>query len=205
MSDQETEQEPSIEEILTSIRQIISDDDDETENATEEDAGDSAAEEPPEPIEDAPLEDAIELTDVAEEAAPEAEEVPAEAEPQAEPQPEPEPEVEPEPSTDIEVEMKDFDTPEPVAEPEPMPESVAPTSIDEDDLLTQAAEDAAFDAFSELAKKTTIEHNGITVEEIVRTELRPMLKSWLDKHLPTIIERLVQEELERVSKRAMEE
>jgi uncharacterized protein len=31
--------------------------------------------------------------------------------------------------------------------------------------------------------------------------LRPMLKSWLDEHLPQVVERLVREEIERVARR----
>jgi len=174
MSEQETEEEPSIEEILTSIRQIISDDDEEA--AAEEVVADEPVPEPE------PEEEVIELTD----------KIDDDSEPVAEP--EPEAVAEPEP---IEVEMQDS-----IAQPEPEPVS---REDDEDTLLTSAAEDAAFDAFSELAKKTAIEHGGITVEEIVRSELRPLLKNWLDKNLPPIIERLVQEELERVAKRALEE
>ncbi|MCB9981015.1 MAG: DUF2497 domain-containing protein [Rhodospirillales bacterium] len=179
MSEQETEEEPSIEEILTSIRQIISDDDEEA--AAEEVVADEPAPEPE------PEEEVIELTD----------RIDDDSEAVAEPEPEPEEEseeFEPEPEP-IEVEMQDS-----VAPPEPVSRE-----DDEDTLLTSAAEDAAFDAFSELAKKTAIEHGGITVEEIVRSELRPLLKDWLDKNLPPIIERLVQEELERVAKRALEE
>ena len=37
-----------------------------------------------------------------------------------------------------------------------------------------------------------------TLEEIVRGMLRPMLQSWLDEHLPDIVERLVREEIARV-------
>ena len=96
---------------------------------------------------------------------------------------------------EVEEEIVDFSEPEP-----------APVAVDDfDSLLGDAAEAAAFGAFSELAKKTAVENGGITIEEIVRTELRPLLKTWLDGHLPTIIERLVQEELERVAKRALEE
>ena len=36
------------------------------------------------------------------------------------------------------------------------------------------------------------------VEDLVREEIRPLLKSWLDQHLPPIVERLVQAEIERV-------
>jgi uncharacterized protein len=37
-----------------------------------------------------------------------------------------------------------------------------------------------------------------TLEEFVRGMLRPMLQSWLDEHLPDIVERLVREEIARV-------
>ena len=80
------------------------------------------------------------------------------------------------------------------------------TAADDDDsILTDRAESAAYDGFSELKKKTSVEHDGITLEEIVRTELNPLLRKWLDKHLPSIIERLVQEELERIAKRTLED
>ena len=41
---------------------------------------------------------------------------------------------------------------------------------------------------------------GLTLEEITRELLRPMLKQWLDAHLPGTVERLVQEEIARVSR-----
>ena len=37
-----------------------------------------------------------------------------------------------------------------------------------------------------------------TLEEIVRDMLRPLLQTWLDEHLPGIVERLVREEIARV-------
>ena len=37
-----------------------------------------------------------------------------------------------------------------------------------------------------------------TLSDIVREMLRPMLQSWLDEHLPDIVERLVREEIARV-------
>jgi cell pole-organizing protein PopZ len=39
------------------------------------------------------------------------------------------------------------------------------------------------------------------MEEFVRAELRPLLKTWLDEHLPTIVERLVRAELARLTLR----
>jgi cell pole-organizing protein PopZ len=40
--------------------------------------------------------------------------------------------------------------------------------------------------------------SAVSLEEIVREEVRPMLKDWLDAHLPAIVERLVRAEIERV-------
>jgi cell pole-organizing protein PopZ len=45
--------------------------------------------------------------------------------------------------------------------------------------------------------------HAISLEEIVREEVRPMLKGWLDSHLPAIVERLVRTEIERVVAREM--
>jgi cell pole-organizing protein PopZ len=38
---------------------------------------------------------------------------------------------------------------------------------------------------------------------VVREELRPLLKEWLDQHLPPIVERLVRAEIERVVSRGL--
>ena len=46
-----------------------------------------------------------------------------------------------------------------------------------------------------------ISRSGPTLEDLVRDELRPILKEWLDNHLPSMVERLVQSELERLSAR----
>jgi hypothetical protein len=40
--------------------------------------------------------------------------------------------------------------------------------------------------------------NGPTIEEIVREEIRPLLKAWLDENLPALVERQVRLEIERV-------
>jgi uncharacterized protein len=44
---------------------------------------------------------------------------------------------------------------------------------------------------------------GPTLEELVRAELRPLLKDWLDTNLPPLVERLVRAEIERVVGRAV--
>jgi cell pole-organizing protein PopZ len=43
---------------------------------------------------------------------------------------------------------------------------------------------------------------GPTIADLVREELRPMLKAWLDSNLPPLVERLVRAEIERVISRA---
>jgi uncharacterized protein len=43
--------------------------------------------------------------------------------------------------------------------------------------------------------------DGRTLEEVVTELLRPMLKTWLDENLPGLVERLVQAEIERVARK----
>ena len=55
-----------------------------------------------------------------------------------------------------------------------------------------------------LAERTMQVHSGgPTIEDIVREELRPLLKAWLDANLPPLVERLVRVEIERVVGRAV--
>lgn len=46
---------------------------------------------------------------------------------------------------------------------------------------------------------------GVTLEDIVRDELRPVVKAWLDQNLPSLVERMVRAEIERVMSRARED
>jgi uncharacterized protein len=39
---------------------------------------------------------------------------------------------------------------------------------------------------------------GITIEDLVREEVKPVLKAWLDSHLPSLVERVVRAEIGRV-------
>jgi cell pole-organizing protein PopZ len=43
-------------------------------------------------------------------------------------------------------------------------------------------------------------NGALTLEQMVREELRPLLKAWLDANLPPLVERLVKAELERVAR-----
>jgi len=74
-------------------------------------------------------------------------------------------------------------------------------------LVSTATSEAAAAAFAQLAavprdrlreKELPLGGAERTMGEVVREMLRPMLQSWLDEHLPGIVERLVREEIARV-------
>ena len=46
--------------------------------------------------------------------------------------------------------------------------------------------------------QTVLLENARTLQDLVREMLRPMLKSWLDDNLPTVVKRLVLAEIERI-------
>ena len=74
--------------------------------------------------------------------------------------------------------------------PEPQPDRA---------LISNATIAAVDSAFNTLAH-TVIGQNARTLEDLVREMLRPMLKSWLDDNLPSMVERIVRQEIERVSR-----
>jgi cell pole-organizing protein PopZ len=47
-------------------------------------------------------------------------------------------------------------------------------------------------------RSNALTRGGPSIEDVVRAELRPLLKDWLDAHLPGVVERLVRTEIERV-------
>jgi cell pole-organizing protein PopZ len=95
------------------------------------------------------------------------------------------------------------EAPEVAAAPEPEPAAFPPApqrSYDEHGRLISGATSAAVDsAFNALAQ-TVLSQNARTLEDLVREMLRPMLKSWLDDNLPGMVERMVRAEIERVSR-----
>ena len=87
------------------------------------------------------------------------------------------------------------------AAPQPF-HAAAPPVADElpaGPLLSAEANVAVTAAFNNLAN-TILSSQARTLEDLVKDMLRPMLKSWLDHNLPTLVERLVREEIERVSR-----
>lgn len=47
-------------------------------------------------------------------------------------------------------------------------------------------------------RSVSIGRPGLTIEDIVREEIKPVLKSWLDANLPSLVERVVRAEINRV-------
>jgi cell pole-organizing protein PopZ len=180
MAEAPENQEPSMEEILASIRRIISED--------------GAAVQPAPPSEDAPVPElkaeeplVLELMEEV------GDTKPADA-------------VE-EPALPI-VEMEDFVF-EPIAEmPAPEPQELMPrVEIDADSLLSDAAAMASVNALSGLSRlKASVDiqsfpiNGSMTLEHMVYEHIKPILKDWLDANLPTLVERVVQKEIQKITR-----
>ena len=207
MSDAKAQQEPTMEEILASIRRIISEDDkpadqsdaaDETE--AEDDAADVVAEddsdsEPAvEPEDDD--EDLLELTEVV------SDELDAAPEPMDDFDA-PEPELEPEQDVSFDLPDDDFDAPE----PEPRAPPAAAEALHENyrGLVSDPTATHASSSFAQLAGAVTatrgvpLGNQHKTLEDLTKELLRPMLKEWLDRHLPPLVERLVEREIAKLA------
>lgn len=175
--------DPSMEEILASIRRIISDDG-QPSNAVE---GSEQASGPHD-------EDDEEVLDLAE---------PGTARPllpvsldidvpdlsfreaQIETAPEPEPpaatQAAPPPAASVEESTPAFEPPR------------------FDSLVSTETTASVSHAFN-LLSHTILTQNARTLEDLVREMLKPMLKIWLDDNLPPLVERLVRAEIERVAR-----
>ncbi|MEJ0065161.1 MAG: DUF2497 domain-containing protein [Caulobacteraceae bacterium] len=184
MSEQAAAPEPTMEEILASIRRIISEDD---APAAEADAAPEpvvalAPEPEPEPEpevapEPEPVEDVLELTQRVEPKAPPA---PAET------------------VGDLELTKAE---PESKPVPPAKPELVAVAAGDDDEeLVGESTAFAAASAFGNLTASIPMPAPGRTLEDLTRELLRPLLKAWLDENLPRIVESKVAEEVERISR-----
>lgn len=214
MSDPKAGQnEPTMEEILASIRRIIS-----------EDGADTAA--PP----------AEELAAPPPAPEPEPEPDPMMAMPDPEPEPEPEAAFEPEPmmmAPEPEPEpepMMSAADPEPAYEPPPPPRRAAAppprmqaqpredilelTDVVRDEVEGLVSPPIASRAAAHLGQLSNavagsramgLGNSQRTLEELVKELLRPMLKEWLDAHLATIVQRIVEREVARLTIQAEEE
>jgi len=194
-------QEPSMEEILASIRRIIADDDaTKTPQRAPEPpraAPRPAAPPPPQPVE--PEVEMPEPVDASADAENEAADILDLTESMAAPsfnEPEPEPEPEPSPAPQFRKIEGISDVSFDESEQRPAPARGAPGN---GQLLSSATSAAVDSAFNTLAH-TVLVQNARTLEDLVREMLRPMLKTWLDDNLPTMVERLVRAEIDRVAR-----
>lgn len=189
------ENEPSMEEILSSIRRIINEDEEEApaaeaeaapaeEESNSQDDIDSMFDEAPAAEEEpaAEAEDVLELTDMVDE-----------------------PDAGTDPMSmddDLMIVDREEEEPEVVAEPEPVVDFDAVEAEVADGIMSDGAAAAAMGSFHTLADSIRIsEEEGRTLEGVVRALLRPMLKEWLDANLPSIVDEKVQAEIDRVARR----
>ena len=203
--------EPSMDEILASIRRIISEEDDAPAEAPtrrkletlrlheaaepEAPAAEVAAEPEPElAVAEAAPEPAADEPDALDDFAP-MDEAPVSAEATMEPAAVAHDEGQTEDET--------FDAPP--APEEPMaarvasavrPAVMAGLSVSETSA-TQAA--SAFGALEENVRLSA--GSGRTIEDLVEAMLTPLLKAWLDENLPRIVEDKVEEEVRRIARR----
>jgi hypothetical protein len=209
-----------MEEILASIRRIISENDD---PATATAAAASSVNAVQAKIASAPAkpaaDDVLELTDmvgadgkvvnIAEAQAEPAVDIPELHETEETPlAPEPPRQFKP-----VEVPAEDVELSSP--EPEPMPADKS-SSSDEDKLVGTGAAALSTAAFAALANELDRKSgdapvtssmalgSGRTLEDLVKEMIRPMLRDWLDTNLPGMVERMVKREIERLVRRAEE-
>ena len=210
-------QEPSMEEILASIRRIIADDD-ATKSAEKPEEATRAPPAPSRPVaqpapapraadpslsaapeiepEDAGVSDqSADIFDLTESMASTAKVVPGPA-PKSEPAPMSGPAFR---TIDGSFDVSYEEGPERSAAPERPAVAQRPVGEPAPQLLSNATSAAVDSAFNTLAQ-TVLVQNARTLEDLVREMLRPMLKAWLDDNLPGVVERLVRAEIERVSR-----
>jgi cell pole-organizing protein PopZ len=172
-------EEPSIEEILASIRKIISDEPG-AEDGTP--ATPEAAAEPP--VEAFHIEeDVLDLSAFTAPAAP-----------------------------DMDLDLTDGSSPDDVFDPFPKHLAAAESRDADIGIASTQTLDAAAAAMAKLQRAsepsypstTQLWVGARTIEQLVEDLLRPILKTWLDQNLPKLVERLVEKELARMSKRVGE-
>lgn len=96
-------------------------------------------------------------------------------------------EVEDEPETDTLLTAEDLSSAVPAVE--------APKTS----IISEAAGRQVAAAFGELSDALMASRRR-SFDEIAEEMIRPMLQEWLDNNLPTLVERLVREEIERVAR-----
>ncbi len=183
-----------MEDILASIRRILNDD----EPAADAHGGQAAAEHQGVDRAAPPQDDVFVLDQsmlVAEPAA-------AAAVPPASIPPQPAPTIAP-------AGAAAFEPPAPPQQGTPLPMMhEAPTPATEagpdEPLMAPSTAAAAAASMGALVRvigqqQTAVYRGGPTLEDMVRDEIRPMVRAWLDENLPPIVERMVRAEIARVT------
>ena len=184
-----------MEEILASIRRIISEDD-----APEEAGAEAAAPEPEAEPDFGPVAD-------------DEPEAVVEAEPEIEASEDVLELTEPyTPPSSVSIgDIDAFEAPEPVAAapapaPKPAPAPAPKPAIKAEPvvggLVSETTESSAASAFGSLAGALLVPHSERTLEDVTKDLLRPLLQSWLDAHLPAIVEEQVRIEVERIARQS---
>jgi uncharacterized protein len=173
--------EPSMEEILSSIKRIIAEEGEAPGRARRAGRQSAAGDAQAAPV--APADGVLELSDPMP-ATPAAVELARRG--QAQPPQHYVPAAQP-------VEAAPADT-SPPAQP-------APAAPIEPPIISPAAADASRGALSSLARMRIRGETGgeTTLDGLVREMLRPMLREWLDQHLPELVEAMVAKEIERIA------
>jgi uncharacterized protein len=84
--------------------------------------------------------------------------------------------------------------------------AVSSEGLKKPELVSEEALAASTAALAQLAQSVTRTREPApgaskTLEEVVRESVEPLLKQWLDQHLPRIVERMVREAIDRVVRR----
>ena len=85
--------------------------------------------------------------------------------------------------------------------------SSASSSATSPSILAESAVTSALSEFAGALMEQNKDQQGPvggnqTLDSLVRAALEPYLKSWLDEHLETLVERVVKEEIKRMARRA---
>ncbi|AUW59071.1 DUF2497 domain-containing protein [Sphingobium sp. SCG-1] len=182
--------EPSMEEILSSIKRIIAEEGDEAARAATpraprrgRAADADAEEETGGVLRDAQVDEVLELTDAFDHDAKAA--------------------IVPEPVSYNNGEAQEMTPPDRVVAPET--QSEAPSAAPADSMLSVESEVAARHSLSTLSAMLVKPQSGEdnTLEALVRELLRPMMKQWLDANLPDLVQAMVAKEIARITGREL--
>ncbi len=79
---------------------------------------------------------------------------------------------------------------------EPAPPQAQPVAA----LVSETVAAAAAASFGHLSASIAMPPYGLTLDDVVREMLRPLLQQWLDANLPTIVQEAVQAEVDRIAR-----